>query len=169
MPCTPAMVQVAATGKVEATATEKVDVGESTDGAVEAPTKTVVARPRLPVVMAPAPKPPKVRSAPVRGCYRYGKEGHIRANCTEMLCSRCSGRRHTADACPMSEEEAVLAMTGEVGARVDVDEDDTVQALAFESRIDKTACTYRRRCRLREGRDERFVSRGRSGRLLGPG
>ena len=31
MPCTPAMVQVAATGKVEATATEKADVGESTN------------------------------------------------------------------------------------------------------------------------------------------
>ena len=31
MPCTPAMVQVAATEKVEATATEKADVGESTN------------------------------------------------------------------------------------------------------------------------------------------
>ena len=49
-----------ATGKVEATATEKVDVGESTGEAVKAPTKSVVARPRLPMAMAAAPKPPKV-------------------------------------------------------------------------------------------------------------
>ena len=60
MPCTPEMVQVAATVKVEATATEKADVGESTDEAVEAPTRSVVARPRLRVAMAAAPKPPKV-------------------------------------------------------------------------------------------------------------
>ena len=31
MSCTPAMVQVAATGKAEATATEKADVGKSTN------------------------------------------------------------------------------------------------------------------------------------------
>ena len=60
MPCTPAMVQVAATGKVEATSTEKADVGESTDEAVKAPTKSLVARPRLPVAMAAGPKPPKL-------------------------------------------------------------------------------------------------------------
>ena len=59
MPCTPAMVQVAATGKVEAMATEKADVGESTDE-IKAPTRSVVARPRLPVAIAAVPKPPKV-------------------------------------------------------------------------------------------------------------
>ena len=64
----------------------------------------------------------------MRGCYRYGKEGQIRANCTDKLCSRCNGRGHTVDACPTSEEEAVLAMTGEVGARVDIGDDYTVQA-----------------------------------------
>ena len=47
-------------GKVEATATEKVDVGDSTDEAVKAQTRTVVARPRLPAAMAAASKPPKV-------------------------------------------------------------------------------------------------------------
>ena len=45
--------------------------------------------------------------APVKGCYRCGKQGHMRANCTEKLCSRCNGRGHTADVCPMSKEEAV--------------------------------------------------------------
>ena len=54
------MVQVVATGKVEATAAEKADVGESTDEAVKAPTRSAVARPRLPMVMAAASKPPKV-------------------------------------------------------------------------------------------------------------
>ena len=67
-------------------------------------------------------------SAPVRGCFRCGKEGHIRANYAEKLCSRCNGRGHTAGVCPTSEEEAVLPMTGEVGARVDVSEDGTAQA-----------------------------------------
>ena len=56
----PAMVQMAATGKVEATATEKADVGESTDEAVEAPTRTVAARPLMPVAMPPRPKPTDV-------------------------------------------------------------------------------------------------------------
>ena len=45
---------------------------------------------------------------------------NIRANCTETLCSRCNGRGHTADVCPTSKEEAVLAVTGEAEARVDV-------------------------------------------------
>ena len=70
-------------------------------------------------------------STPEVRCYRWGKEGHIRANCTEKLCSRCNGREHTTDVCPTSKEEAVLAVTGDVGARVDVDADDTVQASAF--------------------------------------
>ena len=39
---------------------EKADGGESTNEAVEVPTRSVVARPRLPVAMASAPKPPKV-------------------------------------------------------------------------------------------------------------
>ena len=60
MPSTPAMVQVAATGKVEAAATEKAGVEESSDEAVEAPTRSVEAPPRLPVAMAATPKPPKV-------------------------------------------------------------------------------------------------------------
>ena len=60
MPCTPVVVQVAATGKVEATATEKADVGESTDGAVEAPARSAVALPRLSMAMEATPKPPKV-------------------------------------------------------------------------------------------------------------
>ena len=49
-----------ATGKVETATTETLDVGETTDEVVKAPTRSVVARPRLPVAMAPAPKPPKV-------------------------------------------------------------------------------------------------------------
>ena len=48
------------TGKVEAAVKEKADVGDSKDAAVKAPTRTVVARPRLPAAMAAAPKPPKV-------------------------------------------------------------------------------------------------------------
>ena len=65
MPCTPAILQVAATGKVEAAATGKVDVGENTDEVVAATTRSVVARPRLLVAMAAAPKPPKL--VPPRG------------------------------------------------------------------------------------------------------
>ena len=38
----------------------KVDVGDNKDEAVKAPTRTVVARPRLPAAMPTAPKPPKV-------------------------------------------------------------------------------------------------------------
>ena len=69
MLCSPAAAAVVAagkaaaavaTGKVEATATEKVDVGDSTDEAVKEPTRTVVARPRLPAAMEAALKPPKV-------------------------------------------------------------------------------------------------------------
>ena len=56
----PAMVQVAATVKVEAAATEKADVEESIDEAVEAPTRSVVARSRLLMAMVAAPKPPNV-------------------------------------------------------------------------------------------------------------
>ena len=48
------------TGKVEAAEKEKVDVGDSEDAAVKAPIRTVVARPRLPAVMAEAPKLPMV-------------------------------------------------------------------------------------------------------------
>ena len=39
---------------------EKVDGGEITIEGVESPTRWVVARPRLPVALAAAPKPPKV-------------------------------------------------------------------------------------------------------------
>ena len=60
MPCTPAMVQVAATGKAEATEMKNADVEESTDYALEATKNTVVARKRLPVAMVAAPNPPKV-------------------------------------------------------------------------------------------------------------
>ena len=59
MPCTPAMVQVAAMGRVVATATEKADVRENTDDAFNAPMRSVVARPGLPVAMAAGPKPQK--------------------------------------------------------------------------------------------------------------
>ena len=48
------MAAAVAKGKVEAMATEKVDVGDSKNDAVKAPTKTVVARPRLPAAMAAA-------------------------------------------------------------------------------------------------------------------
>ena len=68
MPCSPAAAMVAKekgpaavpTGKVEAAEREKVDVGDGKDAAVKAPTRTVVARPWLPAVMAAAPKPPMV-------------------------------------------------------------------------------------------------------------
>ena len=47
-------------GKDRGAAAETADVGVSTDEAVEARTMSAVARPRLPMVMAAAPKPPKV-------------------------------------------------------------------------------------------------------------
>ena len=50
---------VAVAGKEEAVAEERrAGVGYSTDEVVEAPTRTVVARPRLLVAMAGAPKSP---------------------------------------------------------------------------------------------------------------
>ena len=48
------------TGKVETATRQKADVGDSEDEAVKAPTRTAVARPRLPAVMAAAPNPPMV-------------------------------------------------------------------------------------------------------------
>ena len=48
------------TRKVEAAEKQKADVGDVKDAAVKAPTRTVVARPRLPTVMAAAQKPPMV-------------------------------------------------------------------------------------------------------------
>ena len=49
----------APTGKVEA-AEKEVNVGDDKEVAVNAPTRTTVARPRLPAVMAAAPKPAMV-------------------------------------------------------------------------------------------------------------
>ena len=70
MLCSPPPPAVVAAGKAaaamaagkaaEAAATKEVDVGESTDEAAKAPTRSVVARPRLPAAIASAPKPPKV-------------------------------------------------------------------------------------------------------------
>ena len=45
-------------GAHEAAVKENVDVGDGKDAAEKAPTRTVVARSRLPGVMAAAPKPP---------------------------------------------------------------------------------------------------------------
>ena len=54
---TSAAIEVAvAAGKVEAVAEKGAGVGGSTDEAVEAPMRAVVARPRLLVAMAAAPK-----------------------------------------------------------------------------------------------------------------
>ena len=47
-------------GNVGAVAKEEVGVGDSKDEVVKSPTRTVVARPRLPAVMAAAPKPPNL-------------------------------------------------------------------------------------------------------------
>ena len=46
-------------GGVGGRCTEKVEVGETTDEAVKAPTRSVVGRLRLPVAMAAKPKPTK--------------------------------------------------------------------------------------------------------------
>ena len=123
MPCTPAMVEVAATGKVEATATEPADVGECTDEAVKAPTRSVMARP---VAMAGAPKPIKECSSEGMLQVWQGRpnKGQLHGQAVQPL----QRTRAHCRCCPTSEEEAVLAMTGEVGARVDVGDDYTVQA-----------------------------------------
>ena len=49
-----AAAAAAAAGKVETAAKEKLESKGSTDGTVEVPTRTVVARPRLPAAMAAA-------------------------------------------------------------------------------------------------------------------
>ena len=54
---------------------------------------------------------------------------------TEKLCSRRNRRGYTADICPTSKEEAALAVTGEVGARVGVGEDGTVKESAFKAEV----------------------------------
>ena len=60
--------------------------------------------------------------------HRCGKKDHWIIDCTGELYSRCHGRRHGADACPTSKEEAVLA------ASDDDDDSDTVEASAFKAR-----------------------------------
>ena len=72
------MVQVAATGRVEAMTTEKADVGESTNEVGCGSAATAGGD----VSSAKAAE----GGAPLRGCHRCGKEGHISANCTEVLC-----------------------------------------------------------------------------------
>ena len=61
LPSPPAAAAEVGRGSKSGNATkEKVESRGSTDEAVEAPTRTVVARPRLPAAVAAAPKPPKV-------------------------------------------------------------------------------------------------------------
>ena len=40
-------------------------------------------------------------SIPEARCYRCGMKGHLKADCTGELCSRCHGRAHTADVSPL--------------------------------------------------------------------
>ena len=95
--------------------------------AVEGPTKTVVARPRLPVTMAAAPKPPKV----VPQC--EGPTCVARNAILGPTARRsCAAAAMNEGTLPMSTpEEAVLVVMGEVGARVDVSEHGTAQVSAF--------------------------------------
>ena len=51
-------------------------------------------------------------STPEVRCYRCGKKGHSKADCTEELCSRCKGREHTADVFPASAEKRCSRCTG---------------------------------------------------------
>ena len=64
-------------------------------------------------------------------CYRCGKKGHWRVDCTEELCSRCHGRGHAADVRPSSKKEAVLAASNDDDDDDGDDDDDTVKASAF--------------------------------------
>ena len=133
MPCTPATV--AAAGEVEAAAAQKAGDGERTDDAVEAPTRTVVARPQPAAGGDGSNATAADCSTPARGCYRYGQKGHRIADCTEklLICSRCNGRGHTTQCLPTSNEEPALAVTSEVWARADDGDDGTVQASAFKA------------------------------------
>ena len=130
-----------------AAAKEKVDVGDGKHDEAKAPTRSAVARPRLPVALAAAPKPPKV-VPPRRDATGVARRAIWKADCTEELCSRCqgrgraadvcpasaekrcsrcNGRGHAADVCPSSNEEAVLAVSSDDG------DEDTVQASAFKT------------------------------------
>ena len=93
-------------------------------------------------------------STPEVRCCRCGKKDHLKADCASKLCSRCQGRGHTADVCPMStekrcnrcngrghavdaypssKEEAVLAVSSEVGAMDDDGDDGATYASALKA------------------------------------
>ena len=136
MLCSPAAAVVAAEkgpaavpmGKVEAAVKEKVDVGDSKDAAVKAPTRTVVA---ASASLGRGYRRRWQQRQSRRWWYLRGemsdKMGHWRVDCTEELCSRCHERGHAADVCPTSKEEAVLV------ASDDDDDYDTVKASAFKA------------------------------------
>ena len=51
-------------------------------------------------------------STPETRCYRSGKKGHWKADCTKDLCSRCQGRGHAADVCPAPVEKRCSRCNG---------------------------------------------------------
>ncbi|CAM9922406.1 unnamed protein product, partial [Laminaria digitata] len=65
-------------------------------------------------------------------CYRCGKTGHRFTDCRAKLRGRCNETGHTAGVYLTAKEEAVLALTSEVGAGVD-DDDDSVHTSAFKA------------------------------------
>ena len=156
MLCTAATVTVVA-GKVEAVAEKMADEGDSTDEAVEAPTRTGVARPRLLVAMTAAPKPPAevLQCASVIGVAGRAIE-RVTAWRSYATDAKDGGTLpmpaprpwidevdatdgHGADVCPSSKEEAFMAVANEVGARDDDQEEGTFQAsdLNFQGRRDR--------------------------------
>ena len=76
-------------------------------------------------------------STPVKRCSRCCKKGHRIAGCTEKLCSQRNGREDTADVCSTAKEEAALAVTSKVGARIDSSDDGTAQSVSFQGRRDR--------------------------------
>ena len=133
MVCTPAIVPAAAEGKPDPVAEEDMN------GAVKAPTKTVVARPAIEATPRTAAAPKPMKEMPARGgVFHVWIKGPSGLQfCTVKLCSRCHGRGKTAALCPTANGNAVLAVMRQVGEGLDIvsddSDDDALQVSAFKT------------------------------------
>ena len=153
MLCTSAAVAVAVVAdKVGAMTEEKANGDDSQDERETTSRRPVVARSRLLVAMAAAPKPPAevfqwgsvidvarrvIGRATARRRYAAdAKDGGHSADAYPTFMHRWgrnNGRGHDAGVCPSWKEEAVLAVASDVGARDDNQEKGIIQASTFKA------------------------------------